>query len=189
MKNILILFFILSSDYSCRAQIVEEFKGCWLPEKYVFAKMANDTNNTDCFLYPVEGFEISKERTVEFIHYLELENQIVDVDKTILVKTYKSELNSILSEKFIYKTKEKYRLPFFFSYLNMKYIPQEIVERFEKANIYLSKAGNKLLLEIIENDKQEKIYFINGINDHIFKDVEEANQYLRTNFQLFPSRK
>lgn len=177
MKNLLILTGVFCF-YSCNAQIQEKLKGCWLPEKYVSAVIANDADNLDEYLFPVEGFEIAKEKTTEFINNYSIETD--NPENLIVIKTYKSEPNTILTERVIHEGQEKYRLPYFFGGLNMKYISMETVDWYEKADVYISKSGNKLLFEAIGEGKHEKIYFIGGVNDYRFKDIQSAKKYLQT---------
>ena len=46
------------------------------------------------------------------------------------------------------------------------------------ATIYISKSGEKLLLEIIEKDKKEEFYFIDRVDGYEFKNIKEAKKYL-----------
>lgn len=160
MKNALI--FILLCSNCCNAQVQEKLEGYWLPEKYVYAITENDTSNLNEYLFPVERFEISKKRTTELINYFGIES--ANPEQLIVIKTYKSEHNTILTEKVLHGNREKYKLPHFSSYLNMKYVPRETVNRYAKSEVYISKRGNKLLLESIENGEVQEIYFIRNDN-------------------------
>lgn len=63
----------------------------------------------------------------------------------------------------------------------MKYISRESVNQFTESTLFLSKKGDKLLLEIVGNDYKEEIYFICGITDYRFVDIESAVKYLQVN--------
>ncbi|MCD6064098.1 MAG: hypothetical protein K0R82_2009 [Flavipsychrobacter sp.] len=57
--------------------------------------------------------------------------------------------------------------------------PREYVERFAMADVYLSRYGKKLLLEIVESGKTERIEFIDRLNGEVFTDGFEAITELR----------
>lgn len=182
MKNVITLF-LLICNCSCNSQVYKELEGCWLPEKYVLAVKSNDENNLDSLLFPVEAFQIFKKDAIKFVkdNNSDLENKdTLDVDNFVLIKTYKSEYNGFHIERINHEGKSKYRIPYFYEGLNMKYIPKNVVEQFKTGKIFFSKIGNKLLLEIVINGKQKKILFINEINNHFFNDFEDAKKYLRT---------
>jgi hypothetical protein len=120
MKKLVIILSTLISSSCTAPKIHEELNGCWLPEKYILAVIANDTSIADKFLFPVEAFEISEEKTVAFLKDSELENETKDIHKIVLMKTYKSELNSVHAENIVLESKEQYSLPYFYPYLNTK---------------------------------------------------------------------
>lgn len=176
--NYLMISIIVFFSYTCNAQIQEKLNGSWLPERYVLAVLADSIDNLDEYLFPVEGFEISKERTAEFIKNYEIETN--NPESLIVIKTYKSEHNTILAEKVLLGGHEKYKLPYFHGSLNMKYIPRETVNRYAKADVYMSKSGNKVLLEIMVDNRSEKIYFVDNVNGRYFKDIESGKKYMQT---------
>ena len=158
MKYTLLILQIILWSVGCSAQNQSK-NDCWLPEKYVEAMISKDTNAYK-YLIPIEGFETPFD------------------DCYIL--TYKGEQNPIKTEKVIINGKEKYRLLNLHYYINLKYNSKELVNRYSKAEVYISKDKEKLLLEIIEDDKQEAIYFIDRINNYDFKNIKESKEYLQT---------
>ena len=130
----------------------------WLPEQYVKAIIAKDTNASK-YLIPVEGFE--------------------SFDNSPYILMYKGELNPVKTKKVVIDGKEKYQLLNLQYFVNLKYNSRELANRLSKATIYVSKSGEKLLLEIIEKDKKEEIHFIDRIDGYEFKSIKEAKKYLQ----------
>lgn len=155
MKNIFLIILIAFSILKCSSQ---NNLNVWLPEQYVKATIAKDTNVSK-YLIPIEGFE--------------------SFDKRPYILMYKGELNPIKTKKVVIDDKEKYQLLNLQYFVNMKYNSRELADRFSKATVYVSKSGEKLLLEIIEKDKKEKIYFIDRVNGYEFKSIKEAKKYLQ----------
>ena len=92
---------------------------------------------------------------------------------------YRGEINPVKTKKVIVNDIEKYQLLNLQYFVNLKYNSRELANRLSKATIYASKSGEKLLLEIIEKDKKEKIYFIDRVNGYEFKSIKEAKKYLQ----------
>ena len=180
LKPFLIL--LIFSCFSCDAQIYQELEGSWLPEKYVLAVSAKDTLNAAKHLFPVEVFQIFRQEAQKFSrdYASDLNNRdTINIDDFILIRTYKSEFNGFNIEKVTHDGKVKYKLPRLYAGMNMKYISSETVDRYEEADIYISRNKNKLVLEIIENGKIETIFFVNGVDNYTFKSFDDAKRYLK----------
>jgi hypothetical protein len=177
MKIVVIIVFF-TCIFPCNAQIYSDLKGCWLPENYITALLEKDTINSESFLLPVEGFEIFMPNTLVFINNYKTECQNIDTNKLILIKTYKSELNSILTQMIIEDGIEKYQLPYFFSYLNLKFISSELLNHYQNSVVYIFNKDNKLYLDITCNKQNETIIFINNVNGYNFKNIIDAQTYL-----------
>lgn len=154
MKNIFLILFVAFLSLKCSSQ---PNPNAWLPEQYVKATKGNDTSNYK-YLIPVEGFE--------------------SFDKTPHILMYKGEINPVKTKKVIIDGKEKYQLLNLQYFVNLKYNSRDLANRLSKAIIYVSKSGEKLLLEIIEKDKKEEIYFIDRVDGYEFKTIKEAKKYL-----------
>lgn len=157
MKNILLIIIVTLSYLNCTSQN-QNNTNSWLPEKYVNAVIAKDTNASK-YLIPVEGFE--------------------SFDESPYILMYKGELNPVKTKKVTIDGKEKYQLLGLQYFVNLKYNQKELSNRLSKAIIYVSKSDEKLLLEIIERDKTEEIYFIDRVDGHHFKSISEAKKYLQ----------
>ena len=172
MKIYLNICFVFGIVFTLNSQVTNELKGCWLPEKYVKSKKFDDN-----IMFPIEGFEISQEKTNQFIEDFNIETSKNESSNIILIKTFKSEHRSIfcaVSKNSI----QKYYLPHFYSNLNMKYISREVVEYYKKSKVYLSIEGDKLLVEIVKNNKTEKIYFVNHANDYVFENIADSQKFI-----------
>ena len=154
MKNIFLILFVAFSSLKCSSQ---PNLNAWLPEQYVKATKGNDTINYK-YLIPVEGFE--------------------SFDKTPHILMYRGEINPVKTKKVIIDGKEKYQLLNLQYFVNLKYSSRDLANRLSKATIYVSKSGEKLLLEIIEKDKKEEFYFIDRVDGYEFKNIKEAKKYL-----------
>ncbi|MCL9806899.1 hypothetical protein NAT51_15290 [Flavobacterium amniphilum] len=154
MKKNFLIILIVFSNLRCSSQ--NNFDA-WLPEEYVKAIKTKDTSSYK-HLIPIEGFE--------------------SFGKNPRILTYRGEINPIKTKKIIDGNKEKYQLLNLQYYVNLKYNSRELAERLSKATIYISKSGQKLLLEIIEKDKKENIYFINRVDEYEFKNIKDAKEYL-----------
>lgn len=157
MKNIFLILLVTFLSLKCSSQ---PNLNAWLPEQYVKAIKVNDTRSYK-YLIPVEGFE--------------------SFDKTPHILMYKGEINPMKTKKVIIEGKEKYQLLNLQYFVNLKYNSRELANRLSKATIYVSKSGEKLLLEIIEKDKKEDIYFIDRIDGYKFRTIKEAEEYLERN--------
>jgi hypothetical protein len=157
MKNILVIILVVLTDLNCSSKN-QNTSNIWLPEKYVNAVIAKDTN-TSKYLIPVEGIE--------------------SIDESFYILMYKGELNSVKTIKVNIEGKEKYQLFNLQYFVNLKYNSIELANRLTKATVYVSKSGEKLLLEIIEDDKTDEIYFIDRVDRYQFKSIYEAKKYLQ----------
>lgn len=157
MKNIFALILVILSNLKCSSQD-QSTKNNWLPEKYVNAVIAKDTNASN-YLIPIEGFE--------------------SFDESFCVLMFKGELNPVISKKVIINGEEKYQLFNLQYFVNLKYNTKDLTNRLAKATVFISKSGEKLLLEIVEEDKTDKIYFIDRIDRYQFKSISKAKQYLQ----------
>ena len=151
---IVFLLTILNNNYSEKDNKCKEV---WLPEKYVYA-MESKEPNADEYLIPIEGFETPFTNC----HIL----------------TYKGELNPINTKALTLNGKEKHQLLNLAYYVNLKYNSRELADKLLNASIYISMDEDKLLLEIIESDKTEEIYFVNKFNGFKFKSIESAKRHL-----------
>lgn len=154
MRNISLILLVVFLSLKCSSQ---DNLNAWLPERYVKAIKANDTNSYK-YLIPVEGFE--------------------SFDKTPHILMYRGEINPIKTKKVIIEGKEKYQILNLQYFVNLKYNSRELTNRLSKAKIYVSKSGEKLLLEIFEKNKKEVIYFIDRIDGYEFKTIKEAERHL-----------
>jgi hypothetical protein len=181
MKQIIILLFITINS-ACYAQVYNDLRGCWLPEKYVTAMMAAENTGIDSLIFPIETFQIYEQDAMNFIKYYNSEiddNRTSVVKDILLIKPFKSEYNSFYIEKITYEGLEKFKIPYLYSGLNMKFVTADIVEKFKLATILISNKDQKLLLEIINNNgMKQEIYFINGIKGYKFKNFEDAKNYI-----------
>lgn len=154
MKNIFLILFVALSSLKCSSQ---PNLNAWLPEQYVKAIKGNDTSNYK-YLIPVEGFE--------------------SFDKTPHILMYRGEINPVKTKRVIIDGEEKYQLLNLQYFVNLKYNSRDLANRLSKATIYVSKSGEKLLLEIIDKDKKEEIYFIDRVDGYEFRNIKEAKKYL-----------
>jgi len=154
MKNIFLIILVAFSSLKCSSQ---PNLNAWLSEQYVKAIKANDTSSYK-YLIPVEGFE--------------------SFDKAPHILMYRGEINPVKTKKVTIGGKEKYQLLNLQYYVNLKYNSKEWVRRLSNATIYISKYADKLLLEVIEKDKSEEIYFIDRVDGYEFKTIREAKKHL-----------
>ncbi|MBS1742695.1 MAG: hypothetical protein JST81_06615 [Bacteroidetes bacterium] len=132
----------------------------WLPEKYVHAVLSGE-NNSSVYSIPIEGFE----GTVDDPY----------------VMTYKSgESKSLTIKKINTKHTIKYRLDHLEYRINLMYNTKQFYEEIAKSIFYISKVGDKLLLEIHKDGITKKVYFINLINGHRFSGIRQAKEYLQS---------
>lgn len=80
----------------------------------------------------------------------------------------------------VHEGKEKWVVPFLEYDLDPMLIPQAYIDRFFNADVYLSRHGKKLLLEIVEANSTERIEFVDRANGQVFTDGPEAINKLRT---------
>ncbi|MCF8370226.1 MAG: hypothetical protein K9H64_01305 [Bacteroidales bacterium] len=156
MKSFLIYVMTISS-LTCFAQSYE-VNDAWLPEKYVHAMISTDSSNCK-FLIPIEGFE----------------NPFTNCK----ILTFRGELSPINTTKVDVNGKEKHQLFNLQYYINLKYNSEELVKRLSESLVYISMDNDKLLLEIINSQEKEDVYFINKINNHEFKSIDCAKDYLQ----------
>jgi hypothetical protein len=154
MRIISLIMLVAFSSLKCSSQTN---LNAWLPEQYVKAVKVNDTCSYK-YLMPIEGFE--------------------SFDKTPHILMYKGEINPVKTKKVMIGGIEKYQLINLQYFVNLKYNSMELAIRLSKATIYVSKSGEKLLLEIIEKDKKEQIYFIDRVDGYEFKTIKDAKKYL-----------
>jgi len=154
MRNYFLIMLVAFFSLKCSSQ---NNLNAWLPEQYVNAVKVNDTSSYK-YLMPIEGFE--------------------SFDKTPHILMYKGEINPVKTQKVMIGGKEKYQLFNLQYFVNLKYNSRESANRLSKATIYVSKSGEKLLLEIIEKDKKEEIYFIDRTDGYEFKTIKDAKKYL-----------
>lgn len=157
MKNIFLISVVALLSLRCSSQ---NNLNAWLPERYVKAIKANDTNSYK-YLIPIEGFE--------------------SFDKSPQILMYRGEINQVKTKKVTIEGKEKYQLLNLQYFVNLKYNSRELANRLSKAIIYVSRSGEKLLLEIIEENKKEDIYFIDRVDGYEFKSIREAKKHLERN--------
>lgn len=155
-KNILIIIF-LTVSYLIGSSQDQRITNSWLPEKYVNAVLAKDTNANN-YLIPVEGFE--------------------SLDNNTYILMYRGELNPLKTEKTMIEGREKFKLLNLQYFVNLKYNSKELVDRISKADVYYSFNGERLLLEIVEKGKTEEIYFINQIDGYQFRSIKDAKKFL-----------
>lgn len=155
MRNKMLIILICLSNLTCAAQ---DFSNTWLPEKYINAIIAKDAQAKK-YLSPVEGFE--------------------SIDKTFYILMFNGELSPIKFEKFVIDGKEKYKLYNLQYLVNLKYSSKELANRLSESDIYISKTEGKLLLEIIDKDKKEEIYFVDRKDGYQFKNIKETEKYFQ----------
>lgn len=160
MKKLILLVLIAYIYVGCQAQ---ESGTAWLPKSYVDAMLLKDSLASK-YLYPIEGFESHNE--------------------VLYILTYKGELNPVKIKTTYDAGKEKDQLLDIQYYLNMKYVPKEEVQRLSKANIYLSYLDDKFMVEIIENEKCDTIYFVNKIFNQKFITIREAKEKITFKAQI-----
>ena len=156
MNYIFLILLTAFSTFKCSSQ--NNLKA-WLPEKYVNAIGVNDIRSYK-YLIPIEGIE--------------------SFDKTPHILMYRGEINPVKTKKLIVNDIEKYQLLNLQYFVNLKYNSRELANRLSKATIYASKSGEKLLLEIIEKDKKEEIYFIDRVHGYEFKTIKDAKKYIES---------
>jgi hypothetical protein len=154
MKNIFLIFLVAFFSLRCSSQ---NNLNAWLPEQYVKAIEVNDTS-AHMYLKPIEGLE--------------------SFDKTPHILMYRGELNPVKTKKVMVDGKEKYQLLNLQYFVNLKYNSRELANRLSKSTIYASISGEKLLLEIIEKNKKEEIYFIDRVDGYEFKTIKETKKHL-----------
>ena len=155
MKNIFLNLIVAFYSLICSSQ---HNLNAWLPEKYVNSIKANDTSSYK-FLIPFEGFE--------------------SFDKTPRILIYRGEISTLKTKKVIIDGKVKLQLLDLQYFVNLKYNSKDLAKRLSKAVVYASKSKEKLLLEIIEKNKKEEIYFIDRVDGFEFKTILEAKNYLK----------
>ncbi|WP_276132597.1 hypothetical protein [Polluticoccus soli] len=77
-------------------------------------------------------------------------------------------------KRVIHEGREKWSVPISEYGLDTTWVPHADIERFAKADIYLSRNDNKLLLEIVEPNRTERIDFIDSMNGDKFSYGFEA---------------
>ena len=157
MKQHLIIFLLLIRA-SCEAQLP---KGHWISEKYVLALVQKDTTDIVRYIEPIIGFFIVSQADVRVV-------------------ANRSELMPIKTKKLIVEGKIKFQLFNFQYYVNTNYSSKETLEKYKTAKLYLSKVGVKLLLEIYEDEKVEKIYFVDRFEKYRFRYIREVIAHLKT---------
>jgi hypothetical protein len=155
MKDFALLSLLILTA-SCKEQV--EIKKAWLPEEYVKAFVQNDTTAKSQLVFPIEAF--------------------VTYNDSIQILTYRGEISPISSNKLKEYYGDKELLQNVHYYFNQKYISKGLVIRYSKAKFLLSRQHDKLLLEIKEHDKIEKIYFVDRVPGYLFRDIRESKQFL-----------
>jgi hypothetical protein len=155
MKKLILLVLLASCYLGGKAQ---ESETAWLPISYVNAMLSNDSL-ANKYLYPIEGFEYHNE--------------------VLYILTYGGELSPVLIDTVYNAGKRKDQLLNIQYLLNMKYIPKEDVVRLSNAIIYLSYPNDYIMVEIVEKDKCDSIYFVNNISDQKFTKIRESKKLLQ----------
>lgn len=154
MKNIFLISLLAFFCLKCSSQ---NNLNAWLPEQYIKALKLNDTGSYK-YLIPIEGFE--------------------SFGKTPHILLYRGEINPVQMKKVKVDGKQKYQLLNLQYFVNLKYNSRELANRLSKAKIYASISGEKLLVEIIEKNKRENIYFIDRFDGYEFKTIKKAQKHL-----------
>ena len=97
---------------------------------------------------------ISEKITKDFVEMYDI-NLSRGIENIIVIKTFKSELNSIMTERVFDNEMEKFSLTDFWRYLNLKYVSREVVNDYKTCKVLISKRGEELLLEVVDNNKQK----------------------------------
>ena len=130
----------------------------WLSEPYINAIRESDSTANN-FLFPVEGF--------------------IFQNKTVWIQTYGSEPRPVFFDTITENGKIKYKLLYIEYNMNMKYVSRENINLLKSSKIFLSKDGDKLLLEIIRDNYYQNTYFISKIDGYTFLDIYEAKEYIK----------
>ncbi len=148
--NVLFLMFIFIASF-CHAQ---QKNKAWLPEQFIEGLAANDTTAYK-HLFPVSGF-------------------MFDNAGKLSMCGYGAETGPVKNRKVIVNGKEKYQLWGIPYRINLKYAPETQVDSLMDATFYLSVQGEKMLLEIIRNNKKQEVYFIDHDGTCRFKNIRRS---------------
>jgi hypothetical protein len=157
MKTLTLFILLLASCIACDGQSRMTSK-VWLPELYVSKFVDKDTTGKNQFIIPIEA--------------------IITSDTGTQILTYRGEINPVTSRNIIQNKAQKELLNNVHYYLNQKYLSKDVVMRYSKAEFLLSKHENKLLLEIVEKDKTDSIYFVDMVGNYQFTDVRQVKKFL-----------
>lgn len=132
----------------------------WLPEPFVQHALTGD----DLLYQHLKPFEF-----------------IVDPpDSGLICLSGGSEVKKLSVRRIVHDGQEKLLLPPLDFLLDPDVNPREYIDRFAMADVYLSRYGKKLLLEIVEVNSTERIEFVDRANGQMFTDGPQAINSLRT---------
>jgi hypothetical protein len=131
---------------------------CWYSKKYINAISNKDTIDIKNALIPIEGFE--------------------QANGTLYVLTYMGEITPLHIKKIEQNGIEVLQLLNLKYYFNLKYLSEDLVERYSKAIFYLKRLGDTIELTIVESNQSEKYYFINNYESKRFSALRTTKEYL-----------
>jgi len=157
MKTLLLFFVSFFICVNCVHQ-----KGptpqCWFSKKYIDSIDKKDTSGIKNTIIPIEGFE--------------------EEHDTLYILTYMGEITPLQYKKVSVNGKEMMQILDFEYCLNLKYLSEDLVDRYSKAEFYLNRLRDTMELTIIEGDKKETQYFINNYKSKRFTSLWDTKDYL-----------
>ncbi|MEE1897451.1 hypothetical protein GN157_16880 [Flavobacterium rakeshii] len=151
MKKLILIFLI---SFNCFSQ-----DSCvWFPAKYVEALKSASVADEE-YLMPIEAIEFN--------------------NNGLFINFFRGEVNPVVYEKVKIDGITKLELPSLKAHVNLKYYSSDYAEQIENTKFYIIIDDNDLILEVILNGNIERIYFVNHINDYVFKDIIESKQYFK----------
>jgi|SRR5690606_27329486 len=151
MKKLFLIFLI---SFSCFSQD----KSVWFPANYVEA-LKSASNGAEEYLIPIEAIEFNN--NVLFINF------------------FRGEVNPVLYKEVKIDGITKLELSNLKGHVNLKYYSSDYAEQIANTKFYIIIDDNDLILEVILNGNIERIYFVNHINDYVFKNIIESKQYFK----------
>ena len=143
-RRLLIILFVGFWSIS-KSQTFGDLEGCWEPKSEFTLESRKDFLSIP-FGFPLLSLGIGEAYTNTFL--TPSKGSINENCKRILIETYRSEPRLTLIEQITLQGKIKYKLPYFSSNLNLKYLPRELVTWYSTKDIYISKEGDSLMIEI-----------------------------------------
>lgn len=136
----------------------------WLPEPFVQHAMAGDSILEE-YLKPIKF--------------------IIDPPDSGLVWVYgTNDAAKMQFRRVVHEGREKWVVPFLEYKMDPMVIPRAYIDRFYNADVYLSRHGKNMVLEIVEANSTERIEFVDRVDGQIFTNGFDAINKLSKYKQL-----